>query len=147
MMINIDRMILKLISRVDELEERIEFLEHENEKNYSEKPIERQRSVVSLETEIKCNNDVKMIFKILSAKDMLSEQDIKNFCDEEWCRSNFHISFAVLRKEEKGRLDKRGYPRYWNDKFVFYGEKYFCSSQWYEFNRKYLQNRVRLKSK
>ena len=28
-----------------------------------------------------------------------------------------------------------GYPRFWKDLFVFNGEKYFVTSQWYERHR------------
>ena len=130
---DIERMMLRLIGRVEELEERIKSLEKQlnlqsdcSDSNSDEMP-----------SEIKTNADIRKAVYLLSIQEKITEKEVEQFVNPAWCNEHLHLNFPLLRDFELGRFDENGYPRYWNTTVYICGKEYFICSQWYPHNRNY----------
>ena len=59
----------------------------------------------------------------------LSEQDILNLKNIQFCKRIFSLSYPLLINKNESRYDRNGHSRYYKD---IYGGKYFVCSQWYK---------------
>lgn len=80
--------------------------------------------------ELKIGKLVQSRLEYLFNKNLLTESEISNLKNAEYCKKTFNLSFPLLiDKNEKG-IDSGGYSRYWQREI--FGGKYKACSQWYK---------------
>lgn len=70
-----------------------------------------------------------------------SENELIAMQSAQWSKDTFGVYEVLIKKynPELGittQVTVNGYPRFWKEIFIFNGEKYFVTSQWYERHRK-----------
>lgn len=76
---------------------------------------------------------VQEAFKDLDRKGKLSADEILKLSDKNYSKKVFNQDLSVLRPLTEGRIDDRGYNRYYKD---IYLKEFYLNSQWYERHRK-----------
>lgn len=76
---------------------------------------------------------VQEAFKDLEKRGKLSSDEISNLLDKDYSKKVFNQDLSVLRSLREGRIDDRGYNRYYKD---IYLKEFYLTSQWYERHRK-----------
>lgn len=130
-----ERLLLRLINRIEELEDRVKFLE----KQLGTGNAHDEDVPLTMPKTISANSDIKKAMIILARREAISEEEIVLLQNPAWCVNTLRLNFPLLRPVEEGRLDEKGYPRYWRDEPELHGKKYYICSQWYPHNRPYFE--------
>ena len=80
---------------------------------------------------------VKEAFSYFSQNNVLSEEDLNNLMDRDYCRKNLGCAFAVLTLKDNDIYDSRGRLRYYKDKVKINAVEYYLCKEWFENDRKY----------
>jgi len=102
----------------------VKLLNVENKLNL---PSSREKQ--SLE-KIKIGQFAKEKFTALFKEKNISEAEIQNLLDKNYCKEKLNQNWAVLRKKEAGINDENGYGRYYSS--LTLGKKYHLTSQWFD---------------
>ena len=86
----------------------------------------------------KIGSMIQEAFSYFSQNDILTEEDILNLADREYCRKHLGCAFAVLACKENEIYDSKGRLRYYKDTISLNGEKYYLCKEWFESDRKYV---------
>ena len=93
------------------------------------------------EDEEKIGKLVKKTMQQLSdSNHKFSSNELLAMQSAQWCKNTLGLYEVMLKKynpelDITSQITISGYPRFWKDLFVFNGEKYFVTSQWYERHR------------
>lgn len=104
--------------------------------------VDTSNSITTSVTQFKIGVTVRSIFatleqghRTLEQEHRLTQKDINNLCDPNYCKNTFGINYPVLVPFE-GKYDVafiNGYPRYFTSKiYTFNGKDYLLCSEWYE---------------
>lgn len=80
---------------------------------------------------------VKKIMRLLLNNNLLSQQEVENLQDKEYCKKTFYLQFPLLRNVSEGYKDTSGRGRYWS-KEIFGSNFYVCSQWWKDHHATYL---------
>lgn len=88
---------------------------------------------------MKIGQYVKETFYKLNKDKRLSQTEISNLQDPDYCKKTFNSNeeLPVLRENTMSRTNSKGYTRYYKDEFI---QGYWLSSQWYEKQREKFEN-------
>ncbi|MEK9780186.1 MAG: hypothetical protein VW418_02010 [Gammaproteobacteria bacterium] len=78
---------------------------------------------------MKIGQYVKELFYELNKTNKLSEIEIVNLQDPDYCKRIFNAGFPVLIKNSRSKEDHLGRVRYYKDEYI---KGYWLSSQWYD---------------
>lgn len=143
MELELERILLRLIGRVDELENKVKTIE----KQLDIKENTNDENSIELSEKINTNADIKRSIKFLVINELINSDDVIQLLSAGWCNEHLHLNFPMLRKIDDGKFDEKGYPRYWNTPFMIFGEEYYICSQWYPHNRCYFEKWLQEKLK
>ena len=83
---------------------------------------------------MKIGEYVRYQMQLLTNKNKLSNEDIEKLQDLNYCKTEFNITFCVLRDQKLSVKDDKGYQRYYSNDLYF--NNYRLTSQWKESHRK-----------
>ena len=97
-----------------------------------------QPLLFQLDEDIKIGQLVRETFSDLLNSNCLTDAEIKELCDKDYCKIIFDLNYAVLKEScnLEDRFDDKQHARYYSQ--VFQG-KYLLCNDWYERNRQGLE--------
>jgi len=83
----------------------------------------------------------KTLRKLSDSAYKFSQNEIIAMQSAQWSKDTLGVYEALIKKynpelDITTQVTINGYPRFWKEIFIFNGEKYFVTSQWYERHRK-----------
>lgn len=79
---------------------------------------------------------VKKSFEYLLFNNKMTDDDLFNLKDREYCLRNLGCAFPFLIEDESQMKDENGRNRYWNKPYIVGSHCYYFCSQWFESDRK-----------
>lgn len=81
---------------------------------------------------------VRTSFLYLSENNLLSDDDIFNLRDRDYCRKHLGCAFPVLTNKKEDTIDSNGVSRYYQDQVSLKEVNYYLCKEWFENDRKYV---------
>ena len=74
---------------------------------------------------------VKFTIRQLLENHSLSEQEMKNLEDKDYCKETFNLNFPLLSKDRFAFAEDRNHPRYYA-KEAFFVKGYYLCNHWFD---------------
>ena len=109
--------------------------------DYSELHKSEKEDDVKVESVDKIGKYVKGCMRKLSDNSYrFTENEMIAMQSLQWCKKHFHIYEPLIKKYNNTKdistqIYTNNFPRYWKEIFIFNGDEYLVTSQWYERNR------------
>jgi hypothetical protein len=102
--------------------------------------------------DLKIGRLVKTFMTIILEKELISENEIENLMQKEYCKENLNVIFPILKKlnnkislKENRIINKN--QRYYANPIVNNNTKYLLTNEWKEFHRENFVNWLKIKVK
>mgnify|MGYP007069954241 CR=1 FL=1 len=76
---------------------------------------------------------VKYTLQKLLETNSLSEEEIKNLEDKEYCKDTFNLNYPLLSRDRFAYAEDKNHPRYYA-KSGFFVQGYYLCNHWFEDN-------------
>lgn len=74
---------------------------------------------------------VKNTLDYMFDHNLLSDNELINLQDKEYCKKTFYLDFPLLETDKSKIKDKSGVNRYWST-YPFKNNEYYACSQWWK---------------
>ncbi|MBR3814628.1 MAG: hypothetical protein IKK38_12235 [Spirochaetaceae bacterium] len=78
---------------------------------------------------------VKFTMQKLLASNSISQEELKNLQDKDYCKSTFNLKYPLLSKDSNAYKKDEQHPRYYAKETFFSNDLYLCND-WYPKNEK-----------
>lgn len=119
---NTNELFLRAVKLIN-LDKRKKYLDNKNDKARDEK-----NSSSDIKNKSKIGEFVQKAFKKAFKEGLISDKEIENLKNKEYCKHTFNINYAILKDKGEEIKDKNGYVRYYTGLF---DDKYYLTSQWF----------------
>lgn len=80
---------------------------------------------------------VRESFLYLFENNLLSDDEIKDLMNREYCRKNLGCAFSALVTSEEDTMDSLGRSRFYKEKYRYNGVEYYLCKEWFSNDKKY----------
>jgi hypothetical protein len=88
----------------------------------------------------KTQDFVKRILHLFFDNNFLSDAEIENMLDKNYCKETFGIAFPIIQNDQTRLQDRKGHYRYWSNEI--FGNEYYACSQWWKTNEKIYRRKL-----
>lgn len=107
----------------------LKLIDLDNRKSKQNKVSNKQVKKKTNSVGMKIGQYVRELFYRLNKEGKLSNNEIHNLQDPEYCKRTFNAGYPVLIKNTRTKEDHLGRVRYYKDEYI---KGYWLSSQWYD---------------